>query len=104
MNDGSNQTSLIGDILARTKEFLDDSGTISDGFTLSTLHDIKLHAEGHAETVRCESVEWTRPYKKLIQDVRAIIVSHTDLATGSDAWHACVQELMETVALDYAHR
>lgn len=97
-------TTLVGDILNRTKQFIDESGDIPDGFTLSVLNDIKLHAEGHTETVRCESTEWTRPYKQLIVDVRDIIVSHTDLATGSDAWHECVAELMKTVALDYVHR
>jgi hypothetical protein len=104
MNDGPSQTSLIGDILARTREFTDEFGLVPDGFTLSVLNDIKMHAEGHQVTVDAESREWSRPYKQLIADVRTIIVSHTDLTTGSDAWHECVEQLLHTVALDYAHR
>lgn len=103
-NAGPSQTSLIGDILARTKQFLDETGEIPDGFTLAALNDIKLHAEGHQATVDAESREWTRPYKQMLDDIRAIIVSHTDLATGSDAWHECMGEVMSTVALDYVHR
>lgn len=105
MTDQPSSTTLIGDILARTKEFLDaHRDTPPEGFTLSVLNDIKLHAEGHRETVRVESTEWTPIYKTLLADVRTIIVSHTDYATGSDAWHECVRELMSTVALDYVHR
>jgi hypothetical protein len=98
------QTSLIGDILTRTKQFLDETGELPDGFTLSVLNDIKLHAEGHQQTIDEEASGWTRLYKQVISDVRTIIVSHTDLATGSDAWHDCVRQLMSTVALDYVHR
>ena len=97
-------TTLVGDILARTQQFTDEFGEIPDGFTLSVLNDIKLHAEGHSATVDAEAQEWTRPYKQLIVDVREIIVSHTELATGSDAWHECVGGLLRTVALDYIHR
>jgi hypothetical protein len=104
MPDEPSSTSLVGDILARTKQFIDQSGDVPDGFTLSVLNDIKMHAEGHQATVDAESTEWTRPYRQLIADVREIIVSHTDLATGSDAWHECVAQLLQTVALDYAHR
>lgn len=98
------ETTLIGDILARTKQFIDEHGEMPDGFTLATLNDIKMHAEGHQATVDAESTEWTPAYRQLIADVRTIIVSHTDLATGSDSWHACVAELLQTVALDYVHR
>lgn len=98
------QTSLIGDILARTKEFTDTYGEVPTGFTLATLQDIKMHAEGVQATVDAESQEWTTQYRQLIADVRSIIVSHTDLATGSDAWHECLGELLLTVAADYVHR
>lgn len=97
-------TSLVGDILDRTKQFIDESGDVPDSFTLSVLNDIKMHAEGHQATVDAESVEWTNAYRQLIRDVRTIIVSHTDLATGSDAWHECMSQLLSTVALDYIHR
>lgn len=98
------QTSLVGDILARTKQFTDEHGEVPTGFTLSVLNDILTHAEGHPGTVAAESMEWTRPYKQLIVDVREIIVSHTDLSTGSDAWHECMDQLLQTVAADYVHR
>jgi len=104
MPDEPSTTTLVGDILARTQQFTDEFGHVPDGFTLATLNDIKMHAEGHQATVDAESREWTRPYRQLIADVRDIIVSHTELATGSDAWHECVQQLLETVALDYVHR
>lgn len=97
-------TTLVGDILARTKQFCDEYGEPPTGFTLATLQDIKMHAEGHAATVNAESLEWTNAYRQLIRDVREIIVSHTDLATGSDAWHQCMSELLSTVAIDYIHR
>lgn len=97
-------TTLVGDILARTWKFLQDTDDPSTGFTLSVLNDIKMHAEGHQATVDAESSEWTDAYRKLIRDVRDIIVSHTDLPTGSDAWHECVAQLLRTVALDYVHR
>lgn len=97
-------TSLVGDILNRTKEFCDAYGEPATGFTLATLQDIKMHAEGHQATVDAESAEWTPQYRQLVRDVRDIVVSHTDLATGSDAWHECVGELLKIVALDYIHR